>query len=236
MNTQKLAELDVKYGSVLDLALNASKTYSALTAAKKENKPLDGLAEAAADVAEKLRQAVTGWDGKQAADVASYIQYVGLALDAMTFEGEKQAWDPKKSKSYAMALVALKNAFVIKTEEESGNDERVKAVNSRIRSMLPFIELAEAVHYKPVFGLNDRAVREVLERAKKEIASVSSSDSRMVRANAPRLQEKLLKLKSSVPADWLKEKQSGSRIENVALNLGETMKPVRFEAGRKGKK
>ncbi|MBI4992429.1 MAG: hypothetical protein HZB99_04395 [Candidatus Harrisonbacteria bacterium] len=209
----KMMELEQKYRAVIDLALAASDAYSALAKAKRENKPvaeLGALSEANDTAADKLRTAVSVWTPDQARECSSHMQKVGFIL-AMSGEEGKRQWDKEFSDRYSRGLIALKHAFILKTEEEC-QDDRMKIVNSRIRTTVKFIPAAAAVHYKPEHGLNARAVKDVLERLDKEVRfRGDKKNSPAVQLSTGSFRKLYRELKDATPRDWLEERASGPK-------------------------
>lgn len=141
---------------IFRLMRNASKAHSAVKAAEHNPKAtqdeLIRLRSEASTAADTLQDAVRDLNSDQVKELSSSAQYTITHEPLMAACSGKWSWDNRLASQMANALRSLRNALILKNEQESRGDERVIEVSKRIYSTEAFVNLVEATGVPPVKG------------------------------------------------------------------------------------
>jgi hypothetical protein len=248
-------EKDKKYGPVFTLMVTARQAHSDLTKAKKTNASQEAIdaAKAAANTADAaVKQAQESYELD---DVRLLLSYAGRAIimDALVPNGNGGfKWDAQKSRWLAKTLMSVLDDRHLVREDKDKAKRRPSLAEQRLNGLEAFIDAFDALGLVPKFGMNDKAVRFILDRLNSKVRDLAKSENRSAREEANRLNVIAGRLKAAVPHSWLQERKpyvakpatmedslpEGSREaleEHVATEL-ETVPLSGEGSGRKRKK
>ncbi|MBI3046224.1 MAG: hypothetical protein HYY86_01595 [Candidatus Harrisonbacteria bacterium] len=207
-------ERDAKFGPLYNAAKVSRKAHADLTRARNTGAAADAIAslETMTKEADAKAQSLVG--SYAMADLKMALAYFqdaiftdNLSADGRTFNYNQARWDAK-------ALMSLPDDRAL---ADGNKDRRQSLKELRQRSVEAFIGLCQTLSVIPRKGLNDSAVRFVVSKADERIANAQANGQR---ATVAELREAKNRLASSVPQDWLKEREQRAPNPTVGDALG----------------
>ncbi|NCN52922.1 hypothetical protein GW950_00470 [Candidatus Wolfebacteria bacterium] len=130
---------------------------------QKENTP--EVTSALVEARTKLESLVEKFDKRQFVQLANRIAYMAC-VNGISIEND--TWDAKKSIRLLNVIYSVLDA-VNGTKKDGDKKGIVYELNSRQEVLKTFLRVADRVGYKPAYGFNARALKDVLKKADSDI-------------------------------------------------------------------